>query len=393
MRITTGFKTLFAALALALALAAGAWTAGYFQYHALAQRTDGEKLAAAGQVAQMSIRQRLQRAGQLTGDIANDPNIVSYIAQAMNSTGADGQRVDTSSIRDLIGARARKAGFDFAAVLDNNGRFLTGSGDDVGGNTALTRLSVVGDAARSLTPTSAIGFLQNRLYLLSAAPMTSGQQVQALLLTGIRFGNDDLNRLAARAGVGFAVLLPDQTTGRIVAASLAPQQGAQLQQIADDPVTPWSGPGKTLPGDTTFTADLGGQPMRLRVLPLQSDALSVSLLAFAPSVFDAALARTLTAPLATFVAIAIVAAWLLIGWIWLRAARPLAHLATLSEQALQGDRALDFRIRAMPSIARIAHCLNDFSLRLDRFRVLPGTPHRRATDPRLPHSLHATNER
>lgn len=380
MRISIGFKTAFAAILIGAALAAGAGAAGYFQYRTLARRIDGEKLAAAGHAAQMAMRQRLERARQLTGDIANDPGVVSYIAQAMNSVGADGQRVDTGSIRDLIGTRARKAGFDFVAVLDSNGRFLTGSGDDVSGNAALARLAIVNDAARNLSPASMIGFPNNRMYLLSAAPMLSGQQVQALLLTGIRFGNDDVNALSTRIGARFAVLLPDRTAAPIAATSLAPEWSAHLRQLAEDPTTPWAHMDKAHPDDATFSADVGGQRMRLRVLLLQTDAPRVSLLALAPSVYDAALARTIIVPLATFAAIAIAVAWLLIGWLWLRAARPLARLATLCEQALQGDRALDFRTRAMPAIARVAQCLNDFSLRLDRYRVLPGTPRRRATD-------------
>lgn len=380
MHISIGFKTAFAAIVIGTALAAGAGAAGYFQYRALAQRIDGEKLAATGHAAQMAMRQRLERATQLTGDIASDPGVVSYIAQAMNSVGADGQRVDTGSIRDLIGTRGRKAGFDFTAVLDSNGRFLTGSGDDVGGNAVLARLAIVDDAARNLSPVSMIGFPNNRLYLLSAAPMISGQQVQALLLTGIRFGNDDVNALSARIGVSFAVLLPDRTKAPIAATSLTPELNANLQQLAEGPTTPWAHLDKAHPDDATFGADVGGQRMHLRMLPLQTDALRVSLLAMAPSTYDATLARAIAVPMATFAAIAITFAWLLIIWLWLRAACPLARLATLSEQALHGDRALDFRTRAMPAIARVAQCLNDFSLRLDRYRVLPGTPRRRTTD-------------
>ncbi len=394
MRISIGFKIAFAAIVIGATLAAGAGAAGYFQYRALARRIDGEKLAAAGHAAQIAVRQRLERAAQLNGDIANDPSVVSYIAQAMNSTGADGQRVDTASIRDLIGVRARKAGFDFAAVLDSNGRFLTGSGDDVGSNTALARLAVIGDATKRFASASAIGYLNNRLYLLSAAPMLSGQQVQALLLTGIRFGNDDMSVLSARVGASFAVLLPDRTTSRIVATSLTPDRSAQLQQLADDPTTPWTGMQKAHSGDVIFATDVGGQQMRLRVLPLQSDALPVALLTLAPAGFDAALARSIAIPLAAFAAAAIALAWLALLAIWLRAARPLARLYALSEQSLRGDHALDYRVKAAPSIARIGECLNDLALRLDRYRVPPGTPHRRATDAALPAALrHAANNR
>lgn len=166
MHLSSGPKTLIASALVAAAILAGAAGVGYFQYAALAQRVDGEKLDAAGRAAQAQIQSRLERSRQLTGDIAGDPSVVSYIAQAMNTRGAGGQDVDSASIRDLIGNRARKGGFDFAAVLDDSGRVLTATDSALGGNAAVSRLRVAGTAMKRLAPAAAIGYLQDRVYCL-----------------------------------------------------------------------------------------------------------------------------------------------------------------------------------------------------------------------------------
>lgn len=124
--------------------------------------------------------------------------------------------------------------------------------------------------------------------------MVSGQQAQALLLTGIGFGKDDLNRLAARVGSQLALQMPQNASQRIVAASLPAEQLQQLRRLDGDPAAPWLAPGSV----RTFDVRLDNQPERLHVLPLQSgsDDVPVSIMAIAPVIADAALTRAISRP-------------------------------------------------------------------------------------------------
>lgn len=391
MKLSAGLKMILAAVAAALAIGVGSILAGYFQYNALAQRIAETRLAAAGEIAQTEIKNQLARNRQVTSDIAGDPAVVSYITAALGARGVGGEVVDTASIRDLIGTRARKAGFDFAAVFDTSGRFLTASGDDIGDN-ALSGLSVVKGTLKSFAARSAIVLLHDRAYLVNAAPMLSGQQMQALLLTGTHFGNDDLGALAKRAGSDLAIAFTRPGAERIPAASLTPDKVADLLHRVGDWSAPKSSTSESASGHLS-TLDLNGQSERLGLMPLQSDpGIPVTLIVLEPQTRDAALTRGIALPLVAFAAGAIVLVWLGLLTLWLRATRPLARLYVLAERSLLGDHALDFRVKATPTIACIGECLNDLALRLDRYRVPPGTPRRRATDAVQP-GLRAANDR
>jgi hypothetical protein len=360
-----------------IALAVGA--VAYLQYRTMAQRWDGQRLSFAAQLGQISIEQRVQRLRQQSQELAEDPAVVSYIAQAIASSSASGMPIDIASISDLIGARVRKAKLDFAAVLDDHRRWLTTQGDRLDDSASLAQLAVVDEAERSRAARSTIERITNHTYLISAVPMQSGQRLVAWLVTGLRLEYTDLRSMADAAHAELALLRVKPGGAVVLAASLPAATTEALQRAAGRAGSTW----RSSPA-MGFDLALDGRPHRGFWLPLPASGDALGLLSLIPVTTDSAMVDALTRPLVLFVLGAWVTVGLLLCWLWLRAVRPLTHLAALAERALAGDHALNFTVKAMPTIARIADGLNWFSTRLERYRVLPGSPRRRATDVDFP---------
>jgi hypothetical protein len=77
-------------------------------------------------------------------------------------------------------------------------------------------------------------------------------------------------------------------------------------------------------------------------------------------------------------AILLVVLLLLIAW--RGAVSPLLAMDALAARAAHGDHALQLRVRGFGPVRRIAASCNRLLQELDRYRVPPGVPRRRATD-------------
>jgi hypothetical protein len=76
-------------------------------------------------------------------------------------------------------------------------------------------------------------------------------------------------------------------------------------------------------------------------------------------------------------------ALLILIWIlWHAGMWPLIRIVELSDRMVLGDYALKLEPTGTPLVRRVGRAFNHLLAELDRHRIPPGVPHRRATDRR-----------
>ena len=228
-RLSLGAR-IFLITATLVALAVGSAVAvTYFFGNQVAQRTAREALERAGSVQAALQRQRVEQLGLMARVFSGDPALTAYVSEAA-------ELGDNVSVLDLLEERQNDLGFDFAIVLDPEGRVVARTDDPNATGADLSGRSLVRKALEEL---EAVGFWEQdgRLFNAVAVPLAADRLLVGFLIAG--FAIDDVAALDIRrvsdAEVAFLVNAGGQP--RIAASTLEPALGeellAQLEQRAD----------------------------------------------------------------------------------------------------------------------------------------------------------------
>ena len=216
---------IFLITATLVALAVGTAVAVTYVYgNQVAQRTAREALERAGSVQAALQRQRVEQLRLIARVFSGDPALTAYVSEAAGAG-------DNVSVLDLLEERQNDLGFDFAIVLDPEGRVVARTDDPNATGADLSSRPLVKKAIDEL---EAVGFWEQdgRLFNAVAVPLAADRLLVGFLIAG--FAIDDVAALDIRrvseAEVAFLVNAGSggNQAPRIAASTLEPALGEEL---------------------------------------------------------------------------------------------------------------------------------------------------------------------
>jgi hypothetical protein len=340
----------------------------------LNEQSVAAKLGAAQRMMEDIVAHQKDALEVASRDIANNPNFIGYIAQALNATDAGGR--DVASIRDLLEERRQSAKLDAAAILDADGQLVAAVGETFLSRQTLAGLGAVNMARQTLQQKAGVIIHQASAPLIVVTPMTRGTDVQALLVTARHTEVDLAKSMASFTGAAAVVVVdssgPRTTYSSLDVAStrlLAGEMQARKAQLVD----------AVERSATDIVLTLDGNTWPLRAMPLQPGAPAFMLAMIAPqqtlALRDAIAMPLLWLALGTILVIVLI---MLVAWRTLLT--PLTAISDLATHLSHRDFALAIRPRGIPLVRNVQTVVNQLLQELGRYRTAPGMPHRRATD-------------
>jgi len=354
-------------LALIVLLGAAGFAVALLQMGAVEHRVDVHTLETA-QTIQRQVEQTRRRELELTSSVvATNPSFVGYIAQALSVMDIPGQQVDTASIRDLLEERRTEFGFDFAAVLDANGRGVVMAGEALRSPPAFADMPLVTKARTEAVAATGLWTHNGQLLLVSIAPMLRGSTLEGLLLSGYEVDAEFAKPIAQTARVGVALLSVAANTRSITASTLDAVDGERLLAALD--AWPVSAQGTGAPdAGNGFTVRLSGGDTRIAISPLFGTAETGLLVSVIPFEQKVATGDAIRQPLLIAGAFALLVI-LIFAWIVQnRLLKPVNDLADLSERMLRGDFQLVAKTAGTGAISRIGAAINHILAELRGFK-------------------------
>ncbi len=157
-------------------------------------------------------RERYGRLELISRVFVSNPNLIAYLAEAA-------QTRETASLLDVLAEGQKELKFDFAILLDPDGRVLarTDNPRAVGGD--LSKRPLV---AKALTDFNASGVWRegNRLYYAVAVPIQQQFTLFGFLVPGFAITNDSADEVSQVSGADQAILAAGEQGPEIVATTL-----------------------------------------------------------------------------------------------------------------------------------------------------------------------------
>ena len=371
----------FLGTAIAVLIAAGAWSIVLWQYRAIDRQANTHALDTAQSIHKYVQEQRVAHLEEASRTIATNPNFVSYITQALATNDVHGA-TDVASIRDLLDERRHDAGLDAAVILDASGKAVASVGDTLYSERDWSGIAMVAQVKKNPTQASAILNDDKRAFLVTATPLMRGTEIEALLLTGARIDEVAVKSLGQIGQSDLALIAFGPASSSIIASTLDAQDAQQFATLAATSQTQWQDHIASATGSEPFTVDVSGRSWSARLAPLHRSSQKVFLMALVPPARGDAVFRALATPVLAGAVAAILLLTIFALWLWRRVLRPLTVMDEFAARAMRGDHALELRLAGTGPIQRIASAFNQILKELARYRVAPGNPLRRATDRR-----------
>ena len=182
--------------------------------------TATERILAGNSVQSVSQQERYQQLSLLTQILTADPELKAYLLRAIDER-------DQLSLLDQLDERQADLGYDFALMVDPQGRLLVRTDQPDAPPADLSERPLV---KKVLVDFEASGVWQegNKIYEAVAVPLTLSQNVFAYLVVG--FAINDVRALEVKrvTGTEVAYLTGTSTGVAVVASTLAPAQQDRL---------------------------------------------------------------------------------------------------------------------------------------------------------------------
>ncbi len=331
----------------------GAWLLG--------QRVADEAVSdslEASQAVQRYLQRATAREVALTTDlIAADPHFTAYLAEAIRGGLDDEEGIDYRSILDQVDDRRREWGFDFAMMLDQDGRLLVRTDRPDVDRVSRADHPLVRSAMEDLIPDYGPWREGNRLYNAAVVPVSTAFEVVGYLISGLEIDNDVAADIQRVTGVDVVFLTLRDGQPILTASTLNLQHGEQLvDRLAAGTL------GRLLAGETVERLDLDfdGENWVARAQPVTDADGEVLGAVVTIDSLDARLAghRTVQASLIGTGVLAILIALALSILLARRIARPVSTLAAVADQAAQGDYEQSFDTRGRDEVGTLARAIS-----------------------------------
>ncbi len=345
---------IFLVTSLLIALLVGSAVAvTYVLLRRIAREAAADSLRSSAAVQSTYEKERYDRLKLISGLYVSDPALVAYLAEAVGTR-------DAPSLLSELSDAQKRLGFDFAILLDPQGRVAARTDHPNAVGEDLSRRPLV---AKALADFEASGVWREgkRLYYAVAVPVQQQFTVYGFLMTGFAITDVsalEVNRVSgadvAFVGAGeqgpeiMATTLPAQTARSLMAALSANSRGMGDAMRA----------GRAM---SQTELELGGQPWLAQESPLL-DAQSKPMGA---TVTLASLERELAAYrqiqnvlLGAGLAAVLIAPFLAYAFAR-RAMRPVRRLVTAAEAARQGNYDQQIDSDRTDEVGRLAHSFHD----------------------------------
>lgn len=300
-------------------------------------------LALTQQLVEAQQNRDLSTRGEL---IAGNQAVVAYMTQALGSA-LPGEKVDTSSIIDLLEERRSQLGLDMAAVIAADGTLLANTDGDAGRHQFASD-PVFAAARKAQLVRTGLWTEGGRLRHVAILPLARYGSGDAYLLVGQDVGQEFAQTIATIAAADVAIVVPS-AAGPTLSASTLEADDAQAVLAA-------------------LRTHESGDGARFSLALPNRDAQSQSAALFgndAVRVLAVAEGRPLAAvvanhlPMLLFALIVVAIAALAVAWYWRQVEQPLHALERLLQRAADtGDTHLHLAERGSPAIARVAAAFN-----------------------------------
>jgi eukaryotic-like serine/threonine-protein kinase len=219
-----------------------------------------QDLASSDAVQQTLERQRYERLELISRLFVADPYLTAYVAEAATSH-------DSRSILDLLSERREDLGFDFAIVLDPQGKVLARTDRPGETGDSLAERSLVAEAIHRY---QASGVWQegHDLYYAVAVPLTQGFDLHGFLLTGFAVTDEAARATMRVSGTEVAILASRDGAPEVAATTLDADRTARLTAALHDRPDLFqraAGRGEVVDG---VELSLGGEPWIAHLTPL-----------------------------------------------------------------------------------------------------------------------------
>ncbi len=309
--------------------------------------------------------QRIGRLNLVVRQFASDPSLVAYVAEAVGTR-------DASSVLDLLNERGKEIGYDFAIVLDPEGRTLARTDRRDAGESLASRPLVVSAEAEG----EAVGVWREggRLYDAVAVMLRKDFIAQAFLVAA--FSIDDQTALGVKRASGTEVAFlargdGEGASGMRVVATTVPELSERLigaLGAADSAVAQAMNERREVP---RAELSLRGERWIARAVPIVDADGSAVGASVALASLDRALApyrQVQRALLASGLGALLLALFLSFA-LARRLLEPVRRLATAAEAARQGDYNQKLAIDRTDEVGRLAqafeHLLGDLREKRD----------------------------
>jgi len=326
----------------------------------------GQRVADAAVTSSLSTSQSTQRYLQettarevaLTSDLlAADPHFTAYLVEAIRG-GLDSEGgIDTRSILDQVDARRAEMGFDFAMLLDPNGEIIVRTDRPARAAESRADHPMVASVMDELIPDYGPWREGSRLYSAAVVPVTTAFELVGFLVTGMLIDNSVANQIKQVTGVDIAYVSALDESNSVVASTLdlaasnallSSLTGANRQALsAGQPIE-------------RLDVNLGGENWVGRVEPISDRGGDVLGAVITVDSLDAKLAghRSIRNALIGAGLAAILVALLLSIIVARRIARPVSALATVADQAAQGDYEQSIDTRGRDEVGTLSRAIS-----------------------------------
>ncbi len=251
---------------LLIALSVGAAVAvTSFLVRRIARAAAQEALASSSSVQEIVQGQTQERLKLISRVFANDPYLAAYVAQASSE-------MDVASILDLLGERQQDLGFDFAILLDINGRVIARTDRQASGQNLAGRPLV----AKALEEFEAAGIWEEdgRLYDAAVVALRRESNLFGFMVTGFAITDQSARGIHDVSGADIAFVALGQEGPKVVATTLGATTARSLEavlrsrgQILQEAFAQAEGDeGET--GASEMELDLDGEPWSALASPL-----------------------------------------------------------------------------------------------------------------------------
>ena len=189
-----------------------------------------EASLARGRTVQAHFRDwRARQLALISHVVSSDPAFVGYVAEAVARGRESAEGVDSLSIADLLAERQGELGFDFAIVLDDEGRVLARTDRAGGGESDLASDPLVARALEELVPVTGLWRSRGKVQQAAVVPIDRNLELVGFLVTGLAV-NDSLAHEISRVSGTDAVFLVASTDRKleVIASSLDIERSKQI---------------------------------------------------------------------------------------------------------------------------------------------------------------------
>jgi serine/threonine-protein kinase len=222
------------ALLIALAVAA-AVVITYIKGNLIAQNAARDALATSSAVQKEVEKSRLERLQFTVQEIAADPSLARYVAQAGGTSNnlpglSESSDTDTKSIPDLLKERKEQYAFDLGIVLDAKGNVLGRSDQTEAFQESLAKDSFVAAAIAKAAPQSEYWRFADKLYQAAIVPLGQDQNLVGFLLLAQSVNDGMCREIATISGAQVAFFLPVDNKLALVASSFDDASSKALRE-------------------------------------------------------------------------------------------------------------------------------------------------------------------